>query len=358
MTRVPPPDRPIRVEAIEDLVAGVAPADAAVAAAIAARWDELAKPPASLGRLERAIVRLGAACGTVTPTVDLPSLLVCAADHGVHAQGVTPWPQAITTAMAGVIAGGASVTSAFARQAGVAVTVLDVGCTVEPPDAMALRKARVRAGTADLSIGPAMTRDEACRALLAGAGVADEMIGSGTDLLALGDMGIANTTASAALVAALTGQPATAVTGSGAGADAESVRRKIAIVAAAVARIPAGADPLDVLAAVGGLEHAALVGAMLQAAGRQIPVVLDGVITDSAALVAAALAPPVIDHLTAGHRSGEPGAGVALDALGLDPLLDLDMRLGEGSGAVLAVPLLRAGMAALRETATIASLAP
>lgn len=340
------------------LAAEVGGADPAHAAAVADRWDAIATPPGSLGRLEVAVARLAASGHTDAPAVTEPSLLVCVADHGVHAQGVSPWPQIITTAMAGVIADGRSATSAMARSAGVAVTVLDVGCAVEPADIPKLRKARVRAGTADLSRGPAMTRDEAARAVLAGADAAEELIASGTDLLALGDMGIANTTASAALIAALTARPAAQVTGPGAGADADAVARKIMIVDVAVERIPTDADALDVLAAVGGLEHAALAGAMLAAAAQRVPVVLDGVITDAAALVAARLAPNVVVHLTAGHRSAEPGATAALEDLGLDPLLDLDLRLGEGSGAVLAVGLLRAACAALHETALIADLAP
>ncbi len=342
-----------------ELAGEVAPADADLASQVADRWAALAKPPGSLGVLERVVARLGAATGTAMPVVpQAPALLVCAADHGVHAQGVTPWPQAITTAMTGVIAGGGATVNAFARTAGVAVTVLDVGCAVAPEPTFKLRSARVRAGTADLSQGPAMTLEEAARAVMAGANAADELISSGTDLLALGDMGIANTTASAALVAAITRRPAAEVTGAGAGADPDTVTLKTRIVAEAVGRLAADADAMTVLAHVGGLEHAALVGAMLQAAARQVPVVLDGVITDAAALVAASLAPAVVDHLIAGHRSTEPGAAAALDHLGLEPLLDLDLRLGEGTGAVLAVPLLQAAVAALHQTVTISSLAP
>ncbi|HUG86463.1 MAG TPA: nicotinate-nucleotide--dimethylbenzimidazole phosphoribosyltransferase [Euzebya sp.] len=352
-----PPD-PRSLQAVADLVTAVQPADQATRAAVMARWDALAKPPGSLGRLESAVGRIAAASGVRTPRITEPTLLVCAADHGVHAQGVSAWPQAITTAMTEVIAGGRAVTSAFARSTGVAVTVLDVGCALEPADTAKLRKARVRAGSADLALGPAMTPAQCVAAVLAGANVAEELITSGTDLLALGDMGIANTTASAALVAACTGLPAAAVTGSGAGADATTVTRKATIVADAVARLPSDAEPMAILAEVGGLEHAALVGAMLQAAARRIPVVLDGVITNAAALVAARMAPAVIDHLTAGHRSAEPGAAAALQALGLDALLDLDLRLGEGSGAVLATSLLQAAVAALHETATIAELSP
>jgi nicotinate-nucleotide--dimethylbenzimidazole phosphoribosyltransferase len=198
-----------------------------------------------------------------------------------------------------------------------------------------------------------MTRDEAARAVLAGAGVAEELAAAGVDLLVTGDMGIANTTASACLVAAFSGRPAAEVTGPGA-AGPELVAAKVAVVEAALAlHRPDPGDPLGVLAAVGGLEHAALAGLILAGAAERLPVVLDGLIAVSAALVAVAMAPEAAGYLVAGHRSTEPGASVALAQLGLEPLLDLGMRLGEGTGALLAVPLVTAAARVLRDVATI-----
>jgi nicotinate-nucleotide--dimethylbenzimidazole phosphoribosyltransferase len=290
-------------------------------------------------------------------------------------------------------AGRASV-NALAATVGARVTVLDVGVAGPPTAHPAARRARVRDGTADLAAGPAMTRDQAARAVLAGAGVAEELAAAGVDLLVTGDMGIANTTASACLVAAFTGRPAAEVTGPGAGADARVLATKTAVVEAALrlhglagpdhrpmlrsgvggaggpeygpmvrsgARGAEGgeaADPLGVLAAVGGLEHAALVGLILAGAAERLPVVLDGVIAGSAALVATALCPAAAGYLVAGHRSTEPGAAVALAHLGLEPLLDLGLRLGEGTGALLAVPLVVAAARVLHSVATIDEVAP
>ncbi|MEO2107803.1 MAG: nicotinate-nucleotide--dimethylbenzimidazole phosphoribosyltransferase [Actinomycetota bacterium] len=345
-----------RVRALIDAVGEV---DEGSRAGAVARWDALAKPPGSLGRVEDVGARLAAMAGEEVPPVPAsPGLIVCAADHGVHAQGVTPWPQAITTAMVEVIADGKASCSALARTVGASVVTLDVGCAVEPRPREGLTSARVAAGTADLSVGPAMTADEVVLAVLAGATAAGQMLDDGVDLLVLGDMGLSNTTASAALIAAFTGASAEEVTGAGAGADADTLALKQSIVTGAVRRLPSGAAPLEVLAAVGGLEHAALVGAILVAAGRRVPVLLDGVITDAAALCAAALAPACVGYMIAGHLSTEPGAGVALRHLELDALLDLDLRLGEGTGALLAVPIVQAAARALAETALISELTP
>jgi nicotinate-nucleotide--dimethylbenzimidazole phosphoribosyltransferase len=200
-----------------------------------------------------------------------------------------------------------------------------------------------------------MTRTEAARALLAGAGVAGELLDAGADLLVTGDMGIANTTPAACLVAAFTGRPAAAVTGRGTGIDDATLAVKVKVVERAlVLHAPDPADPLGVLAAVGGLEHAALAGLVLAGAAARVPVVLDGVNADAAALAACAFAPAAVGYLVAGHRSVEPGASAALDALRLDPLLDLGMRLGEGTGALLAVPIVRSAAAVLGGMATFA----
>jgi nicotinate-nucleotide--dimethylbenzimidazole phosphoribosyltransferase len=286
-------------------------------------------------------------------------VIVAAADHGVHAQGVSRWPQQVTASMVGLFCAGRAAVNAIAASVGARVAVLDVGVASEVAGHPRLRRARVRNGTEDLSQGPAMTREEAARAVLAGAGLAEELVGAGVDLLVPGDMGIANTTAAACLIAALTGAGAGAVTGPGAGAGPAMLARKREVVAAALAlHRPDPTDPLGVLAAVGGLEHAALAGVILAGAAERVPVVLDGVSADAAALVATALQPDALGYLVAGHRSTEPGAAVALDRLGLVPVLDLGLRLGEGTGGLLAVPIVAAAARVLAETATIAESGP
>jgi nicotinate-nucleotide--dimethylbenzimidazole phosphoribosyltransferase len=262
--------------------------------------------------------------------------------------------------VANFVAGGAAV-NALARQAGARVVVVDVGVAT-PLDpgvagAPALWERRVRPGTADLTVEPAMTTGEALAALEIGVDVANALVDEGADVLLTGDMGIANTTASAALIAAFTGADPADVTGRGTGVDDETLGRKVSAVRRGLARheltrAVALADPVRALAAVGGLEHAALAGFVLGAAARRVPVILDGVIAGAAALVAIAMAPAASDACLAGHRSAEPGHRFALESLGLRPLVDLDLRLGEGTGAVLALPLVQAAAAALRDMAT------
>jgi nicotinate-nucleotide--dimethylbenzimidazole phosphoribosyltransferase len=271
----------------------------------------------------------------------------------VHAQGVTPWPQEVTAQMVGnFLAGGAAV-NAIASVTGAEVVVVDVGVAADLDPHPRLLARKVRAGTDDLASGPAMSRTDARRAVEVGIDVATDLVDGGARCLLTGDMGIANTTASAALVAVFTGASAEEVTGRGTGVDDRTLARKTAVVQAALdLHRPDPADPLGVVAAVGGLEHAALAGFVLGAAARRVPVVLDGVIAVSAALVAAALAPSAVDACSAGHRSVEPGASRGLDALGLRPLVDLELRLGEGTGALLALPLVQAAAATLRDMAT------
>ena len=339
---------------LEDTLAAIRPADADAAAAGRERQDRLTKPRGALGVLEDVGVQLCGISGECPPPLPSPAAVaVFAADHGVHAQGVSPWPQEVTAQMvANLVAGGAAV-NALARVAGAAVHVVDVG--VAGPVEGALDR-KVRPGTADLSVEPAMSRDDAVRAVEVGIAVAHDLVDGGARCLLTGDMGIANTTASAALVAAFTGAAPAEVTGRGTGVDDATLALKAAVVERALAlHQPDPADPVGVLAAVGGLEHAAIAGLVLGAAERRVPVVLDGVIAVSAALAAAALAPAAVDACLAGHRSVEPGATRALEALGLRPLVDLDLRLGEGTGAVLALPLVQSAAAVLREMATFDS---
>ncbi len=351
---------------IAEALARIRPPDTDATRQARERQDRLTKPRGALGVLEDVSIRLAGLARVCPPPVPEPAAVaVFAADHGVHAQGVTPWPQEVTAQMvANFVAGGAAV-NAFAAQAGARVIVVDVGVASPLPWAPSdgpprLLDRRVRPGTRDLTRGPALTRAETLQAVEAGVEVAALLVAEGHRCLLTGDMGIANTTASAALIAAFTGAAAVAVTGRGAGVDDATWQRKVDVVERGLARhadavAAAETDPVGVLAAFGGLEHAALAGFVLGGAAAGVPVVLDGVIAGAAVLAARAIAPDALAACIAGHRSAEPGHAVALDALGLRPLVDLDLRLGEGTGAVLALPLVQAAARALRDMATFDS---
>jgi nicotinate-nucleotide--dimethylbenzimidazole phosphoribosyltransferase len=342
---------------LAETIAAVSGPDVAALAAARDRQAALTKPPGSLGVLEDVSVQLAGLAGTCpAPLPEPAAVAIFAADHGVHAQGVTPWPQEVTAQMVANFLAGGAVINALAAQTGVEVVVVDIGVVADIPAAPGLLDCKVRAGTRDMTVGPAMTREEVQRAVQVGIEVARDLVAAGTRCLLTGDMGIANTTASAALIAAFTGAAAEAVTGRGTGVDHETFSRKVSVVERALAlHRPDPADPIGVLAAVGGLEHAGLAGFILGAAAARVPVVLDGVIAGSAALAARALAPECTVAMIAGHRSVEPGASVALRELGLTPLVDLDLRLGEGSGAVLALPLVQGAARVLRDVATFDS---
>jgi nicotinate-nucleotide--dimethylbenzimidazole phosphoribosyltransferase len=342
---------------LEDTIAAVGPLDAAAVAAARERQEALTKPSGSLGRLEDLSVQLAGIAGQCPPPLPEPAVVaVFAADHGVHAKGVSPWPQEVTAQMvANFLASGAAV-NAIAAQAGAAVCVVDVGVATNLPTAQGLLSRKVRPGTADMTEGPAMTLEEARLAVETGIKVAADLVDEGNRCLITGDMGIANTTASATLIAVFTGSTPALVTGRGTGIDDPTWARKVEVVRRALDLHRCDpASPLETLAAVGGLEHAALAGFILGGAARRVPVLLDGVIACAAAVAARAFAPQVTDYLIAGHLSTEPGALRALDALGLRPLLDLGMRLGEGSGAVLALPVVAAAARVLRDMATFDS---
>jgi nicotinate-nucleotide--dimethylbenzimidazole phosphoribosyltransferase len=280
---------------------------------------------------------------------------VFAGDHGVLAQGVTPWPQEVTAQMiANFVAGGAAI-NVLARQMGASVTVVDVGVAAELDDAPGLLRRKVRAGTADLAVGPAMTADEVDQALDIGTETAFDLVGRGARALVTGDMGIGNTTAAAAIIATMTARAAADVTGRGTGIDDATLARKVAVVDRALMRLGANRDGRVVLAEVGGLEIAALTGFIVGGAAQRVPVIVDGVIAGAALLVAAALCPAALPFAFAGHRSTEPGATAVLEHLGLEPLLDLGLRLGEGTGACLALPVLEASARVLAEMATFDS---
>jgi nicotinate-nucleotide--dimethylbenzimidazole phosphoribosyltransferase len=342
---------------LETTVAAIRPAHETAMAAARDHQARLIKPAGSLGVLEELSVRLAGLAGVCPPPLPEPATVaVFAGDHGVHARGVTPWPQEVTAQMVANFVAGGAVVNAFARQNGADVMVVDVGVAIPLFGGPNLLDANVRRGTADLTAGPAMTRDQARAAVEVGISVAGALADAGARCLLTGDMGIANTTPAAALIAAFTGAGPAEVTGRGTGVDDETYSRKIAVVAEGLDRNrPDPADPLGTLAAVGGLEHAALAGLILGAAARRVPVVLDGVIAASAALAAAAFAPDAVAAMVAGHRSPEPGAAVALAHLGLTPLLDLGMRLGEGTGAVLALPIVTGAVRVLHDVSTFDS---
>jgi nicotinate-nucleotide--dimethylbenzimidazole phosphoribosyltransferase len=367
------PDRPLAV-AVRDALTGaigpfaaaralVGPTDAAAEQSALEHQGQLTKPAGSLGRVEALGVQLAAIAGSDPPPTPGPAAVaVFAGDHGVLAEGVSPWPQEVTGQMvANFVAGGAAI-NVLARQAGASVTVVDIGVASDL-DALGLAGApnllgrRVRAGTANLAAGPAMLDAEARQALDVGATVAHDLVTGGARALVTGEMGIGNTTPSAALIAALLGRPAVDVTGRGTGIDDEALARKVAVIDRALARVPGDADPIGLLAEVGGLEIAGLAGFIVGGASLRVPVVVDGVIAGAALLVAHALCPGVLPYVIAGHRSTEPGAAAVLDHLGLAPVLDLGLRLGEGSGACLALGVIEAAARILQEMATFDSAA-
>jgi nicotinate-nucleotide--dimethylbenzimidazole phosphoribosyltransferase len=350
---------PLALEPLGALTARIGSLDAEAMAVVARRLDRLTKPPGSLGRLETLALELAGIRGEPVTSIDRPAIAIFAGDHGIVRQGVSPYPPEVTGQMVANFAAGGAAINVLSRVAGAELVVVDVGVGGEPVSgtassvALHVIHARVASGTRDFSAEPAMTAAETLAAIEVGRRVAATLVARGCDLLGVGDMGIGNTTSSSAIVAVLLDRPARDVTGRGTGLDDEGVRRKAAVIEAALAlHRPDRARPLDVLAAVGGLEIAAIAGAVLEAAGRGVPVVLDGFITGAAALVAARLAPDLPPRLIASHRSAEPGHRIVLDALGLEPVLDLGLRLGEGSGAALAMPVVSAAARILGEMAT------
>jgi len=313
----------------------------------------LTKPVGSLGVLEDLGVRLAGIAGSCPPPPPEPAAVaVFAGDHGVVAQGVTPWPQEVTGQMVATFCSGGAAVNALADQVGARLVVVDVGVAGDlHPDPRLLDR-KVARGTRDLAVGPAMSVEEARAAWDVGATVAGDLVAGGARLLVTGDMGIGNTTPSAALVAVLAGGRPADCTGRGTGIDDATLARKRAVVSAAVDRARPAVGPWEVLAGVGGLEIAALAGFVAAGARARVPVVVDGVVTLAAVLVAEAVEPGAVNACVAGHRSTEPAASAALEHLGLRPLLDLDLRLGEGSGACLAVPLVQAAARLLREMST------
>ncbi|MEU1178343.1 nicotinate-nucleotide--dimethylbenzimidazole phosphoribosyltransferase [Streptomyces sp. NPDC005820] len=342
---------------LAETVASVRPLDAKALGEAWERQKRMTKPAGALGMLEIISAQLSGLSRQCPPPIPEPAAVaIFAGDHGVHAQGVTPWPQEVTAQMVANFLGGGAVCNAFASQVGAEVCVVDVGVAADLPATPGLLPRKVRAGTSDMTAGPAMTREEAQQAIEVGIETARDLVAAGNKALLTGEMGIANTTASAALISVFTGADPSEVTGRGTGINDETLARKTEVVRRALElHQPDPADPIGVLAAIGGFEHAAMVGLLLGGASLRTPVILDGVSAGAAALVARAIAPEVLAACIAGHRSAEPGHVAALNKLGLRPLVDLDLRLGEGTGALLALPLVQSTARAMHEVATFDS---
>ncbi|MGE5618674.1 MAG: nicotinate-nucleotide--dimethylbenzimidazole phosphoribosyltransferase [Sphingomonadaceae bacterium] len=340
---------------IERLASSITPLDEATMEAARQRQGQLTKPPGSMGRLEDLAVQLAGITGQVQPRLPRKAVVVMAGDHGVVAEGVSAFPSEVTPQMVrNFLAGGAAI-NVLSRRAGARVVVVDVGVASElsPADGLVARK--VAFGTKNLAVQPAMTREEAARAILAGVEVVESELSRGLDLVATGEMGIGNTTPSAAIVAVLTGSPVAEVVGRGTGIDDTGLARKIRVIERGIQiNRPDRQDPMDVLAKVGGLEIAGLVGVILAGAAHRLPVVIDGFISGAAALVAARLWPQLLPYLIPSHQSVEVGHRVLLQHLGLRPLLALDLRLGEGTGAAIAMHLIDDALALQDEMATFA----
>jgi nicotinate-nucleotide--dimethylbenzimidazole phosphoribosyltransferase len=314
--------------------------------------DSLTKPPGSLGRLEEIALRLAVLRGRA-PEVARPVIFTFAADHGVVAEGVSAYPQVVTAQMVENFTRGGAAVNVLARQAGARVVVADFGVASPLGRSPELVECSIGPGTANIAAGPAMTRSEAIHAIETGARLAGEAMDAGADLLATGEMGIGNTTTASVITAAITGAAPEQVTGRGTGVDDATLARKLAVVRRALEdNRPDPRDGLDVLAKVGGFEIGGLVGVILAGAARRVPVALDGFIAGAAALLAVTLAPASRHALFASHRSAEPGHALALEHLGLEPYLDLALRLGEGTGAALFIHLARAAALVWNEMAT------
>lgn len=340
---------------LEQIIAGIAPLDKRSIEEAARHLDQLTKPPGSLGRLEEVAKQLAGIRGEPIPDLGKKAVVVMAADHGVCEEGVSAYPAEVTPQMVLNFLNGGAAVNVLSRHAGADVLCVDIGVNAELSDSR-LRSHKIRMGTANMAKGPAMTREEAEEAVLVGAEIAAELVRDGYGLIATGDMGIGNTTASSAILTVLGGTDAAEAAGRGTGIDDERLRHKQAVIRQAIElNRPDAADPMDVLSKVGGLEIAGLAGVILGAAKHRCPVVIDGFISSAAALVAARLAPLSVRYMIASHLSQEQGHARLLEEIGLTPMLVMDMRLGEGTGAVLAFPLIEAAIKIMKEMATFAN---
>ena len=340
---------------IDEAIAAIRAPDERARADARALQARLTKPAGALGRLEDLHIWAAGVLRDATPTVHGKTIVVAAADHGVAVDGVSAYPQDVTWQMVqNFLAGGAAV-NVLAAQAGATVRIVDAGVRRDIDDAR-LHVAKLRAGTDNMTTGPAMSRDDAETMIVRGIAFARDEIAAGANAIALGDMGIGNTTAAAAITAVIAGAPPRAAAGRGTGIDDAHFEAKVRAIEDAIAiNRPDGSDGIDVVAKVGGFEIAFLAGVAIGGAAAGAIVVLDGYPTTAAALIAASIAPPCVAYMLASHLSAEPGHRIALGHLGLRPLLELDLRLGEGTGAALALPLLEAALRIPREMATFDS---
>ena len=336
---------------IEDIV----PLDETAMAAARARQDQLTKPLGSLGRLEELSIQLAGIFGEATPSIRRKTVILAAGDHGVVAEGVSAYPQDVTPAMVMNFLGGGAAINVLANHAGAEIIVLDAGVAADLPEHPSLRSVKIGRGTNNIAGGPAMTREQAIQCLEKGIETAREQISAGSDLLACGDMGIGNTTPSSAITSVITGAGTDVTTGRGTGLDDAGLAHKASVVKRAIdVNKPDAKDGLDVLMKVGGFEIGVLAGVFLGAAAGRRPVIVDGFISGAAALIAYTIAPGAAHRFIASHQSVEPGHRISLSHMGLEPLLDMGMRLGEGSGAALSMHIVEAAAKCLSDMATFA----
>ena len=342
-------------ERLSHILEMIKPLDKKAMAEARARQDILTKPQGSLGRLEELSVQLAGIQGKPIPQIKHKAIITMAGDHGVVAEGISAYPQEVTAQMVYNFLGGGAGINVIARQVGARIIVVDMGVASELEPHPQLVSRKVAPGTRNMALGPAMTQEEAIKAVETGIEIVTAEVAKGLDIVATGDMGIGNTTASSAICAVMTGRTVAEVSGRGTGIDDNQLAHKIEVINRALAvNRPDSKQPLDVLAKVGGFEIAGLAGVMLGAAAHRLPVVIDGFISGAAALIAVGLSPGLRDFLIAGHVSAEAGHRLLLKHLGLKPLLDLGMRLGEGTGAALGIFLSETAAMILAEMATFA----
>lgn len=340
-------------ELLNKTIENIKPLNNEAAKKAEARQNNLTKPQGSLGRLENIAIQLAAIQGKEKPAIKEKAILTLAGDHGVIEEGIVDWPQEVTAQMVLNFLGEGAAINVLTKHVGARVTVVDVGVATDIPNHSKLVVKRVANGTKNMAKGPAMTREEAIKAIEAGIEAVNEEVQKGLDIVGTGDMGICNTTPSAAICAVITGKPVKDVTGRGTGIDDDRLMHKVQVIEKAIEKNkPNPKDALDVLEKVGGFEIAGIAGVIIGAAANGIPVVIDGFISGAGALIATELVPQAKDYIIAGHRSQEPGHRVMLDHMGLEPVLDLDMRLGEGTGAALSFSLIEASVKILSDMAT------
>jgi nicotinate-nucleotide--dimethylbenzimidazole phosphoribosyltransferase len=342
------------MDTIKRTIERIGAPDQSARMAAAERQARLTKPEGSLGVLEDLSVRIAGIEGRVDPRAEPGAIFVMAADHGVCAEGVSAYPPEVTAQMVRNFAAGGAAINALAKTVGARVAIADLGVAAELPRDLAIHRRKIAYGTRNMARMPAMTRVEALRSIASGIEIfEEELAASPFAIAAIGDMGIGNTTAAAAMASVFTGKTPEELAGRGTGLDDEALERKISVVERALAlHRPVARDPVAVLSAVGGFEIGGMAGVILAAAAHRVPLVIDGYITGAAALLAAALAPACRDYMIAGHLSADKGHGLMLSALGLEPLLNLGMRLGEGTGAALAMGICKAACAVLNSMAT------